>query len=112
MVGAIGAMEGILSELATLAVEAGTSPSAPASQTAPAPGGGSFAAVFDAALSQLDGAVTSARQAATAFAGGNDGVPLSDVMMSLEQGNLALQLAANVRDKITAAYSNVMNMPV
>ena len=33
-------------------------------------------------------------------------------MVSLEQANLALQMAAGVRDKVVAAYSNVMNMPV
>ena len=33
-------------------------------------------------------------------------------MISLEQSNLALQLAANIRDKVAAAYSNVMNMAV
>jgi flagellar hook-basal body complex protein FliE len=33
-------------------------------------------------------------------------------MVSLEQANLALQLAANVRDKVVAAYTNIMNMQV
>ena len=39
-------------------------------------------------------------------------IPLSDVMVSLEQANLSMQMAANVRDKVVAAYSNVMNMQV
>ena len=33
-------------------------------------------------------------------------------MVSLEEANLALQGAAAVRDKVVAAYNNVMNMPV
>jgi flagellar hook-basal body complex protein FliE len=111
MVEAIGAMEGILSELASLA-GAATSPDPPAAPVAAdaAPAGSSFAALFNAAISRLDSDVASAGTTAQTFAAGGSDIPLSDVMVSLEQANLALQMAGNVRDKITAAYSNVMNM--
>ena len=58
------------------------------------------------------GAIATANEKAKAFASGNQDVSLSDVMISLEQANLALQAAAAVRDKMIAAYTNVMNMPV
>jgi flagellar hook-basal body complex protein FliE len=65
-----------------------------------------------AAIGQVDGTVASANASAKSFAGGNHDIPLSDVMVSLEQANLALQVAANVRDKVVAAYTNIMNMQV
>ena len=33
-------------------------------------------------------------------------------MISFEQAGLALQMAATVRDKVLAAYTDIMNMPV
>ena len=109
MVEAIGAMQGILSELASLA-GAASAPDATLSQAAANSGGGSFAALFDAALNRLDGDVSGAAAQAGDFAAGGSDMPLSDVMVSLEKANLAMQLASNVRDKVTAAYTDVMNM--
>lgn len=111
MVEPIAAMQGILTELTSLARAAGPSDTVSAAATAPEQAGGhSFSAMFGAAVDRLDGTVGSANAAAKAFASGSDEIPLSDVMISLEQANLALQTAATVRDKVTAAYSAVMNM--
>jgi len=71
-----------------------------------------FSDTLNTALKRVDDAISSANDKATAFAAGNQDVSLSDVMISLEQANLALQAAAAVREKIVAAYTNVMNMPV
>lgn len=116
MIEAVSAMQGILSELASLAGAAGA-PDAGSSLSSSGPAaasgaGGSFADLFSAALDRLDGSVAGAGAKAQAFAAGNGDIPLSDVMVSLEQANLAMQMAGNVRDKVTAAYSNVMNMQV
>ncbi|MBV9826675.1 MAG: flagellar hook-basal body complex protein FliE [Alphaproteobacteria bacterium] len=116
MVGAIAAMSSVLSEMESLA-SAASGPSASAGMVAPgleiAPmGGASFSQMLHAAVGQLDDTVASASGAAQSFAAGNHDIPLSDVMISMEQANIAMQLAANVRDKVTAAYTNVMNMPV
>lgn len=112
MIEAVAAMEGILSELGSLASAAGgTSDATSALPTSDASGASSsFADLFNAALDRLDGAVTGAEANAQGFAAGGNDIPLSDVMISLEQANLALQMAGNVRDKVTAAYSSVMNM--
>jgi flagellar hook-basal body complex protein FliE len=110
MVEAIAAMRAILSELGALA-GAASAPDTSATSTASATSGGtSFAALFDTAINRLDGDVADASGKAQAFASGNSDVALSDVMVSLEQANLALQMASNVRDKVTAAYSSVMTM--
>jgi flagellar hook-basal body complex protein FliE len=114
MIEAIAAMQGILSELSSLA-GAASAPAATggtAGAAAGAPASGSFSDVFAAALDRIDGNIATANQSAKSFAAGADDIPLSDVMVSLEQANLGFQLAATVRDKIVAAYTTVMNMPV
>jgi len=114
MIEALPAIEGILSDLASLATAASAPLGPPAKPAvAPAaPSGASFSEIFRALLDGVDGNVASATQAAHKFAAGADDIPLSDVMVGLEKASLGLQLAANVRDKIVAAYTNVMNMPV
>jgi flagellar hook-basal body complex protein FliE len=111
MIEALPAIEGILSDLASLASAASTPPGKPAVAAAP-PSAASFSEIFRALIDGVDGNVASATQAAHKFAAGADDIPLSDVMVGLEKASLGLQLAANVRDKIVAAYTNVMNMPV
>jgi flagellar hook-basal body complex protein FliE len=108
----IAALGSILSELATLATAASAPASTTADLSATAPAGNSFADLFSAAIDRLDGTVSTANAQAKTFAAGSEDLPLSDVMVSLEQASLSLQLASNIRDKVTAAYSNVMNMPV
>lgn len=109
MIEAMAAMSGILSELSSLA-GAATAPAA--ADAAAASPGASFSNVFTAALDRLDGSVAAANHKMTGFASGKDDIPLSDVMVSLEQANLGFQLAATVRDKVISAYTTVMNMPV
>jgi flagellar hook-basal body complex protein FliE len=72
----------------------------------------SFSDTLQSAMNQLDNAIATADEKAKAFASGDRSVSLSDVIVSLDQANLALQAAAAVRDKVVAAYSNVMNMQV
>jgi flagellar hook-basal body complex protein FliE len=111
MVEAITAMANILSQLEAL----GSAASAPAD---PGRGGGVtassqglFSDLLSDAVNRLDGDIASANAKARGFAAGDD-IPLSDVMLALEQANLGLQTAANVRDKVVAAYSNIMSMPL
>ena len=115
MIEAISAMNAVLSELQSLAGAA----SAPASdQLAPAAADASdaaaptFSQALQSALGRVDDTIAQADTQAKAFASGAQHIPLSDVMVSLEQANLALQMASGVRDKVVAAYSNIMNMQV
>ncbi|HZU90080.1 MAG TPA: flagellar hook-basal body complex protein FliE [Stellaceae bacterium] len=112
MTDAITAMDGVVSAMNALAAAAGAplpqipNPAEPSAETS------SFSELFNAALDRLDDGVASANAAARSFASGQQDIPLSDVMMSLEEANVALQTAATVRDKVLAAYTNIMNMPV
>ena len=74
--------------------------------------GASFLAALGAALNRVDSHIASASAAAKSFAAGGSDISLSDVMISLEEANLALQTAATVRDKVAAAYTTIMNMQV
>jgi flagellar hook-basal body complex protein FliE len=115
MIAPIDAMASALSELQSLAGKAsqppGLQPDAGAAGSDGA-AGASFATVLRSALSRLDGTVATADHLAKASAAGDRDISLSDVMVSMEQANLAMQMAANVRDKVSAAYTNIMNMPV
>jgi len=107
----VAGVASLLTDLFTLATSASPPTDTPESAAANATGS-SFSDTLKTAIDRVDDTVASANQEATAFASGDKDVSLSDVMVSLEQANLALQMATNVREKIVAAYTNVMNMSV
>ena len=115
MIEAIGALTAALSDIQSLASAATASP---ASQIVPDlsstdnSGTPSFAEALKSALGEVDNTVANANTTAQAFAAGDQSIPLSDVMVSMEQANLAMQMASGVRDKVVAAYSNIMSMQV
>jgi len=113
MIPLITAVAGVLSSLSSLSsVSTLSAPAAPTAEGGPSAAGVSFSDALNSAINRVDDAITSANEKAKAFAAGDQNISLSDVMVSLEQASLALQTAAAVRDKIIAAYTNVMNMPV
>lgn len=115
MIPIITAVAGVLSALSSvsnLTSTAGPSPADSIEPSAPGATGATFSDALSAALNRADDAISSASEKAKEFASGSPDVSLSDVMISLEQANVALQAASAVRDKIVAAYTNVMNMPV
>lgn len=115
MIEAISGLTAALSELQSLASAATAPSSAPLIPDAAAPadaGAPSFGQTLHDALNRVDGTVADANAASRAFSAGDTNIPLSDVMVSLEQANLALQLASGVRDKVVAAYTSIMNMQV
>jgi flagellar hook-basal body complex protein FliE len=112
MTDAITATNGLLAAMDALTASANALiPQIPQPAAAPA-GQPSFSEIFNAAVNRLDDSVAAADSAVGAFASGTQDIPLSDVMISLEEAGLALQMAATVRDKVLAAYTNIMNMPV
>jgi len=115
MIEAVAAMASALSDLASLAGAATAPPSAQLTPDAAGNGGTapvSFSQALRNALSSVDQTIAGANTTARAFAAGDKDIPLSDVMVSLEQANLALQMASGVRDKVVSAYTNIMNMQV
>lgn len=114
MIEAVAAMGAVLSDLQSLA-SAVTAPSGdPVIPDVGAADGAapSFMQTLQNALDRVNGSIANADASAKAFSAGDQNIPLSDVMVSLEQANLALQMASGVRDKVVAAYTSVMNMQV
>lgn len=107
----ITAMASATADLGALARAASASPALPESADG-AGSGGAFLEALGAALNRIDNHIASASAAAKSFAAGDRDISLSDVMISLEEANLALQTAAAVRDKVAAAYTTIMNMQV
>lgn len=112
MIPLITAAVGVLSALSSIKnLESGATASGADASPANAPAA-AFSDALKTALDRADNAISEANDKAKAFASGDQTVSLSDVMISLEQANMALQAAATVRDKVIAAYTNIMNMPV
>ena len=65
--------------------------------------------------SQLDGVAQAQNQAEgmqKAFVLGDDKVSLSDTMISMQKANIQFQTTLQVRNKVVAAYNDIMNMQV
>lgn len=81
-------------------------------QAPTAPGGVDFANVLK---SSLDGVNQTQRQAEAlqnAFVMGDDKVSLSDTMIAMQKASISFQTAVQVRNKVVAAYNDIMNMQV
>jgi flagellar hook-basal body complex protein FliE len=117
MIEALAAINSALSDLQSLA-SAATAPASSlldtgaAGATATDAAAPSFSQTLQSALGRVDDTISQANSAAQGFSAGDQNIPLSDVMVSLEQANLALQMASGVRDKVVAAYTSIMNMQV
>ena len=73
-------------------------------------GGASFADALGQAIQQVDGLQQDAdRQAADVARGGGN---LHETALALEKADVALRVAAKVRNKLVEAYQEVMRMPV
>ncbi|HYL50191.1 MAG TPA: flagellar hook-basal body complex protein FliE [Stellaceae bacterium] len=101
-------MAAMLSDLQGLAGLAGAVPTPAAGIAAPA--ASSFLDTLKDAVGRIDGAVASSESKTNQFAAGDKNVSLSDVMISVEQANLAFQTATTVRDRVVEAYQTIMNM--
>ena len=51
-------------------------------------------------------------QMSNKFITGDNSVSLSDVMISTQKANISLQTAVQVRNKLVAAYNDIMNMQI
>ena len=101
-------MQDLVGQMRALAAEASARPPADPSAKSAAPA--SFAGSLQAAL---DGVNQQMRQADTlqqAFASGQPGMSLSDVMLAGQKASLSFQAALQVRNKLVSAYQDIMNI--
>ncbi|MBX9810680.1 MAG: flagellar hook-basal body complex protein FliE [Burkholderiales bacterium] len=104
------AIDDVLAQLRAAAVlAAGKAPSTAPSEAA---GGVDFGAVLKSALDQVNGAQQEARRLAREFELGDPNTNLQDVMVSLQKANISFQTMVQVRNRLVAAYQDIMNMQV
>jgi flagellar hook-basal body complex protein FliE len=77
----------------------------------PAAAASSFSSMLSDAVAQLDALNQTADANVTRLATGEP-VDLHEVMISLEQANLGLQFAMQVRNRLIEAYQEISRMPV
>jgi flagellar hook-basal body complex protein FliE len=75
------------------------------------PGGGAFASAFNDAVSKVEQFQQNAQDSVNKFLSG-EGEELHHVAITAQQAELSFQLFMQVRNKIVAAYTQVMQMQV
>jgi flagellar hook-basal body complex protein FliE len=106
----IPAIDGLLAQMraAMVAAQGNTAPAA-----SPAAGGGpDFASALKASLDQVAQVQNQAEGLEQRFTLGDPQVSLSDAMIGMQKANIALQTTVQVRNKVVAAYNDIMNMQV
>lgn len=71
-----------------------------------------FANILKSSLDSVNSQQQQAGQLSKAYTMGDDSVNLSDVMISAQKANIALQTTIQVRNKLLSAYTEIMNMQV
>lgn len=105
---AISAIESVLQQLtATARIAGGAADTAAASGVA----GGGFADEMKKSLERISNSQQHAAGQAEAFELGKPGVSLNDVMIDLQKANVGFQMGLQVRNRVVAAYQEIMNMP-
>ena len=100
---AIQGIEGVISQLQATAMSARAQDSLPQPTI-------SFAGQLHAALDRISDTQTAARTQAEKF--GEPGVALNDVMTDMQKASVSMQMGIQVRNKLVAAYQEVMSMQV
>ena len=72
---------------------------------------GGFAGELKKSLDRISDSQQQAYGQAQAFELGKPGVSLNDVMVDLQKANIGFQMGLQVRNKVVAAYQEIMNMP-
>lgn len=84
----------------------------PVASEATAAQGINFATVLKDSLNQVNQAQQSASTLATRFQQGDAAVSLPDVMIAMQKSSLQFEAATQVRNRLVAAYQEIMNMQV
>lgn len=101
----------LLQQMQRMAVEANPSTAFPTQQvtnTAQA----DFGNMFKQALDEVNGLQKDASALRTAFDSGDRSVSLGDVMVASQKSSVAFEATVQVRNKISEAYKEIMNMSV
>ena len=106
----VSGVDNLLAEMRT-AIAVAKGGAAPKS-TIDATGATDFAAVLKSSLDGVAQVQNRAESMQKAFVLGDDKVTLSDVMINMQKANISFQATVQVRNKVIAAYNDIMNMQV
>lgn len=70
-----------------------------------------FANSIKSALQEVNSMQQTSKANRTAYEKG-EGIPLTEVVMSMQKSSLAFEATLQIRNKVLKAYEDVMNMPV
>lgn len=101
----VSAINQVVQQMQAMAAQAGASAS---TQQAPQ----SFAAELAHSLSELNTLRNQATQLAERFTLGEPGIGLDDVMVNMQKASVALNMGVQVRNRLVAAYQEIMSMQV
>lgn len=101
----IQAIEGVVSQLNVVATQA-------AHNTKPVVEPVGFADHLVASVNQINETRVKSAQKVQDFTLGKPDVSLNDVMVDMQKASLSLQMGIQVRNKLVAAYQEIMSMPV
>jgi flagellar hook-basal body complex protein FliE len=102
----------MVSQLRAVAAQAATSPLNAPSHAASGAGSQGFAAMLNAAISEVNTASVQADKLSERFELGDPNANLQDVVMSLQKASVSFQTMVQVRNKLVSAYQEIMNMQV
>ena len=74
--------------------------------------GSDFAAALQKSLASVDASQKASTDLAQRFQLGDSTVSLEETMVAMAKANLSFQQMVQVRNKVIAAYHDIMNMPV
>jgi flagellar hook-basal body complex protein FliE len=109
----VSGVDSLLAQMrsAMAVAQGGVAPLTPKA-TAVVGGATDFAAVLKSSLDSVAQAQNHADSMQQAFVLGDDKVSLSDVMIDMQKANISFQTSVQVRNKVVAAYNDIMNMQV
>lgn len=109
----VSKVDGLLAEMRAAMVAAQGGGITKVSDTGAAGAGAvDFASVLKSSLDSVSQAQNQATSMQNAFVMGDDKVSLSDTMIAMQKANISLQATVQVRNKVVAAYNDIMNMQV
>jgi flagellar hook-basal body complex protein FliE len=81
-------------------------------KTQQTPSGDSFADLIAKSLEHVNATQGNAESMAHQYQLGQNDVSLEDAMISMQKANISFQTTVQVRNKLVAAYNDIMNMPL
>lgn len=95
----------VLAQMRSMSIDAGNKP-------AEVEAGSDFASLLKQSIDGVNSQMQVAKKMTADFETGSSDASLAEVMISLQKADVSFQAMVQVRNKLTDAYKEVMNMPM